>query len=174
MKNIYLVGMMGAGKTETGRILAEELALSFLDLDDEIVDRVKLTINEIFESRGEAYFRNLEKESMRLVSRGADQVVATGGGVVLDPENVGMMKATGVVVYLRTPLVLLWERIRGKTDRPLLKVPNPQEMLGKLFYERKPHYEAAHDYAVNTEEKSPGEVARDVINLLGLARYGSH
>lgn len=168
MKNIYLIGMMGAGKSVTGKVLASELQLRFVDLDEEIISKVKMSINEIFEARGEAYFRKVEKEVLTAISKLQDQVVATGGGVILDPGNVGKMKETGRMVYLRAPMDILWERIQHKADRPLLKVPNSQEVFAKLFLQRKLLYESLHDHAVNTEKKDPGEIAREIMNLLGL------
>ncbi len=171
MKNIYLIGMMGAGKTSTGEALAKELSLNFVDMDEGIVKSTKMTINEIFESRGGPYFRKLEREGLKLVSKTKGQVVATGGGVVLDPENVRLMKESGILIYLRAPIETLWSRVQTKTDRPLLKTLNPKEVFAKLFYERKPLYEAIRDHAVNTEGRNPLEVAREVITILRLTSH---
>ncbi len=171
MKNIYLIGMMGAGKTVTGEALADELNMKFIDLDEEIVKKVKMNINDIFETRGEPYFRRLEKESLNVAAKIRDRVIATGGGIVLDPDNVMLMKETGFVIYLQAPLEILWERIRNKADRPLLKVSNPQEVFAKLFLQRKRLYESIHDHAVNTQQKQPVQLAREIINLLGLSSH---
>ncbi|MBI4549732.1 MAG: shikimate kinase [Candidatus Omnitrophica bacterium] len=171
MKKIYLIGMMGAGKTETGRALAREAGLDFVDLDEEIVKRTHMTINEIFECRGEPFFRKAERDALEEASRSKNGVIATGGGAVLDPENVLLMRSSGKVVYLRTSLATLWQRTRTKTDRPLLRASNPEEVLAKLFAQRKGVYESVHDFAVNTDGKTPGAVAEDIVKLLGL---GSH
>lgn len=171
MKNIYLIGMMGAGKTVTGKMLAEELSLAFIDLDERIVQQAKMSVNEIFESRGEPYFRRLEKEDLKHVSKARDQVVATGGGAVLDPENVRLMKETGIVIYLRASMDELWDRVQHKTDRPLLRAPNPVEIFARLFAERRPLYESSHDYAVQTGSREPHEVLREILQLLGLESH---
>lgn len=166
MKNLYLVGMMGSGKSSTGEALASELALPFVDLDEEIVRKLGMSINDIFATRGEPYFRKVEKDELRLFAKKREQVIATGGGAVLDPENAALMKQTGLVIYLRTTLEVLWQRVQRKSDRPLLKTANPLDVFGRLFAERKGIYESIHDYSVNTEFKTPAQVAREILELL--------
>jgi shikimate kinase len=171
MKKVYLIGMMGAGKTETGRALAREGGLDFLDLDEEIVKRVHMTVNEIFEFRGETFFRMAEKEALQAASKSRVGVVATGGGVVMDPDNVVLMKSSGRLVYLRTTLPTLWARTRSKKDRPLLRAANPEEVLARIFAQRKAVYESVHDFAVNTDDKTPDAVAEEIAKLLGLSSH---
>ena len=171
MKNLYLVGMMGSGKSSTGEALASELALPFVDLDEEIVRKVRMSINDIFATRGEPYFRKVEKDELSLCAKKRDQVIATGGGVVLDPENTAFMKQTGLVIYLRTSLEVLWQRVQRKSDRPLLKTAHPLEVFARLFAERKAIYESIYDYSVNTESKTPSQVAREIAELLKLKSH---
>lgn len=171
MKNLYLVGMMGSGKSSTGESLAAELSFPFVDTDEEIVKKVKMSINEIFETRGEPYFRKVEKEALLLFAKKGSQVIATGGGAVLDPENVTLMKQTGLIIYLRTPMEVLWQRVQHKADRPLLKASNPHDVFARLFTERKPIYEAIYDHSVNTEQKTPLQVAREIAELLKLKSH---
>jgi len=171
MKNLYLVGMMGSGKSSTGEALASELSLPFVDLDEEIVRKVKMSVNEIFETRGEPYFRKVEKEVFLSFTKKGNQVMATGGGAVLDPENVALMKQTGLIIYLRTPMEVLWQRVQHKSDRPLLKAAKPQDVFARLFTERRAIYEAIYDHSVNTESKTPFEVAREIAELSKLKSH---
>lgn len=162
MKNVYLIGMMGSGKTSSGRALAKLLALPFFDLDDQIVERSGQSINDIFKTKGEPYFRSLESELLNEISRKTDQVVATGGGIVLSSSNNEKMKSTGHVIYLKTSLDVLWERVKEKKDRPLLSGPDPQKALAGLFYGRTPLYEANSDKFFSTDRKSPEAVAAEI------------
>lgn len=162
MKNIYLIGMMGSGKTTTGKALAKLLSISFVDLDDQIVERVGKSINDIFATEGESYFRTVESELLLETSGGRDQVVATGGGIVLNAANRERMKNTGVVIYLKTSLNVLWDRVKSKTDRPLLRGRDPQETLAALFRDREPLYEAGADKSFLTNGKSPESVAVEI------------
>ena len=163
MRNVYLVGMMGSGKTTSGRELARLLSISFTDLDDLIVDRAGRSINEIFHSEGEPYFRKLERDLLGQVTSQSNQVVATGGGVVLDPLNRERLKTSGVVIYLKTGLQVLWERVQEKKDRPLLATSDPQGALAVLFRERSPLYEEVSDKTFLTDKKSSEEVAREIF-----------
>mgnify|MGYP001563273272 CR=1 FL=1 len=162
MKNVYLVGMMGSGKTSSGRALARLLALPFVDLDDDITERDGHSINDIFESKGEPYFRTLERELLLQVSRKTDQVIATGGGIVLDPANRLRMRETGHVIYLKTGLPVLWDRVKEKKDRPLLSGPDREQALAGLFYARTPLYESSSDKVFLTDQKSPEAVALEI------------
>ena len=162
MKNVYLIGMMGSGKTSSGRALAKLLALPFIDLDDRIVDYVGHSINDIFKMEGESYFRNVESKLLLQVSHASDQVVATGGGIVLNPSNGDRMKNTGLVIYLKTSLNVLGERVKEKKDRPLLVASNPKRALADLFHERTPLYEEHADKIFLTDRKSPEAVALEI------------
>jgi shikimate kinase len=162
MKNIYLIGMMGSGKTTTGQALAKLFALKFVDVDDLIVERAHQSINDIFKKQGEPYFRKLESEILHEVSMRSSQVASTGGGIVLMPENVEQMKKTGTVIYLKTSLEVLWERVKDKTDRPLLKTRKPQKTLADLLRDRSFLYEAAQNKTFLTDQKTPEEVATEI------------
>lgn len=164
--NIYLVGMMGSGKSVTGKSLATMLNCGFVDLDDLIQDRTKKTIVEIFETQGEAHFRHEESKLLKEVALGGPRVVATGGGTVLNPDNVLRMKETGKVVFLETSIDVLWDRVKNKKNRPLLKSDDPKSTLLKIFSERMPVYESIADFRVPTDGQGPDAVAEKIYEAL--------
>jgi shikimate kinase len=136
---------MGAGKTTVGRQLARRLGRSFLDSDHEIVARTGVPIPTIFEIEGEEGFRRREAQTIFEVTEANDIVLATGGGVVVNPDNRRRLHETGWVVYLDVPPVLLYERTRHDRNRPLLNVPDPMARLEELYAARDPLYrEIAH------------------------------
>ncbi|PKO42374.1 MAG: shikimate kinase [Betaproteobacteria bacterium HGW-Betaproteobacteria-4] len=144
-RNIYLVGLMGAGKTTVGRQLAKRLARPFFDSDHEIVERTGVPIPTIFEIEGEEGFRRREVQTIHELTESAGIVMATGGGVVLNPENRQRLHDTGWVVYLNVPPALLFERTRHDRNRPLLHVADPLVKLEELHALRDPLYrETAH------------------------------
>ncbi len=144
-RNIYLVGLMGAGKTTVGRMLAKRLGRLFLDSDHEIVERTGVPIPTIFEIEGEDGFRRREAQTIHELTAGSDLVLATGGGVVINPENRQRLHETGWVVYLNVPPRLLYERTRHDRNRPLLQVADLLARLEGLHAVRDPLYrEAAH------------------------------
>jgi shikimate kinase len=155
--------MMGSGKTTTGRALARLAKMNFFDIDEAIEARAHQSINEIFKDKGEEFFRAEEKRLLAEASQKKNTVIATGGGIVLDPENIDKMKATGKVIYLVTLVETLWERVKQKVDRPLLQVRDPREMLTFLFQERCPFYEVAADLRVDTDGLAPEAVAEKIL-----------
>ncbi len=134
--NIYLVGLMGSGKTTIGRSLAKRLELDFIDSDREIELRTGVSIPTVFEIEGEEGFRKREAQVIADLSRLSRRVVATGGGVILRPENRANLRASGFVIYLNVPPLTLWERTRNDRNRPLLKVSDPLQRLQDLFTQR--------------------------------------
>ena len=143
--NIYLVGLMGAGKTTIGRQLARRLGRRFYDSDHEIVARTGVPIPTIFEIEGEEGFRRRESLAIAELTSGTDIVLATGGGVVLSPENRKRLHDSGWVVYLNVPPTMLFERTRHDRNRPLLRVENPLGKLEELHALHDPLYrETAH------------------------------
>jgi shikimate kinase len=143
--NIYLIGLMGAGKTTVGRQLARRLGREFFDTDHEIVERTGVPIPTIFEIEGEDGFRRREAQTIEELTAMRGIVLATGGGVVLDPENRRRLHDTGWVVYLNVPPFLLYQRTRNDRNRPLLQVEDPLARLEALHTQRDPLYrETAH------------------------------
>lgn len=148
-ENVYLVGLMGAGKTTVGRSLARRLGLGFVDTDREIESRTGVNIPTIFEIEGDEGFRRRESCVMAEIAKKKGWVVATGGGGVLREENRAGMRASGFVVYLNVPPRTLWERTRYGKNRPLLQVDDPLSKLNQLFVARDPLYREVADFVVN-------------------------
>jgi shikimate kinase len=148
-QNIYLVGLMGAGKTTVGRQLAKRLGRTFYDSDHEIVARTGVPIPTIFEIEGEDGFRRREAQAIAELSGEQNIVLATGGGVVLNPENRQRLHETGWVVYLNVPPTLLYERTRHDRNRPLLQVADPLARLEELYATRDPLYRQTAHFVVN-------------------------
>lgn len=144
-QNIFLVGMMGAGKTTIGRQLARRLQRRFVDCDHEIESRTGVKIPVIFEIEGEAGFRKRESQVIAELAQEPGLVIATGGGAVLKEENRVCLTHHGIVIYLSVPPYNLWERTRNDTNRPLLQVANPRARIEELHALRDPLYrEVAH------------------------------
>lgn len=163
--NIYLVGFMGTGKTVVGKHLAKKLKLKFIDLDTIIEKKEKRKIRNIFSRDGEAYFRQKEKEAVVEVSKKKNIVVATGGGVVINPENLKRFKGSGVVICLSSRPQVIFGRTRNQSQRPLLNVDNPEEKIEGLLKKRARFYARA-DFNIDTSLKSIKQVAQEIIHIL--------
>lgn len=163
--NLYLVGMMGTGKSAVGRPLAERLGYTFLDADDTIARAAGRSIPELFELEGEEGFRRLETQVLNQIACLQRLVVATGGGVVTRPENWGHLRQ-GVVVWLDAPAPLLLERLQADpTPRPLLQAADPAARLAELMERRTPLYAQA-DLRVVQDGRGPAAVADQVLDAL--------
>lgn len=164
--NIFLVGPMGAGKTTIGRHLATLLHRRFVDVDHEIEKRTGVTIPVIFEIEGEAGFRRRESTLVDELSRDEGIVLATGGGAVLMEENRRVLKERGTVVYLQADIETLVERTRRDRNRPLLQTEDPRGKIEELLRQREPIYREVADVVVDTGQRAPSSVARDVAMRL--------
>jgi shikimate kinase len=163
--NIFLVGMMGAGKTTLGKALASRLGREFFDTDRVLVERTGVPVATIFEIEGEPGFRRREALALAELAQRSDCVIATGGGIVLAPENREAMRSSGTVIYLRARLESLWERTRHDTTRPLLASPDPRGTLQRLLQEREPLYREAAHLVVETGSQS----AATLLNRVAAA-----
>lgn len=172
--NIFLIGPMGAGKTTIGRQLAQALHKTFLDVDHEIESRTGVSIPTIFDIEGEAGFRSREAQVLSDLAQGHDLVLATGGGAVLREENRAALRQYGTVVYLRADLEILYERTRRDRNRPLLQTPDPRGKIQALLAEREPLYLALADIVVETGQRPPASVARDVMQALKQQAFHEH
>ncbi|HKU70864.1 MAG TPA: shikimate kinase [Burkholderiales bacterium] len=159
-RNVFLVGMMGAGKTSMGKVLARRLNKTFLDCDHEIERLTGVKVAVIFEIEGEAGFRQRETKTLAELVLHKDIVLATGGGAVLSPENRRLLAENGVVVYLRATAVDLWNRTRHDKNRPLLRTADPRARLEQLHAERDPLYREVADIVVDTGSQSLASLAQ--------------
>lgn len=166
LNNIYLVGLMGAGKTTVGRILARQLHKTFVDTDREIEKRTGVTIPIIFEFEGETGFRSREAAVIEEFVKREDVVLATGGGAVMNPENRTRLATNGRVVYLHAQPADLFQRTRRSQNRPLLQTEDPQAKLVELYLQRDPLYREIADVVVDTGRQSAGKLASQLIGLL--------
>ena len=165
MSNIYLVGFMGTGKTETARLLAKQLKRAFVDMDESIVKSEKMPIARIFTTKGEPYFRKLEKDIIRTLSRKDNLVVACGGGSFVDPENIATLKKSGTVICLTSSVEMILKRTGGSRVRPLLNVDVPKKRAEELLSQRRPFYAQAH-YTIDCDKLTVAETAQEVLKLL--------
>lgn len=164
--NIFLIGPMGAGKTTIGRQLAAMLKRRFVDADHVIESRTGVSIPTIFDIEGEAGFRSREAAVIDDLTRDHDLVLATGGGAVLREDNRAVLKERGTVVYLRADLETLVERTRRDRNRPLLQTADPRGKIEELLRAREPIYLELADIIVDTGERAPASVARDILTRL--------
>ena len=149
-RNIYLIGMPGAGKSTIGRALAKCLHMTFVDADHALTDRTGVPIVTIFELEGEAGFRQRETALIVELSARSNILVATGGGAILEQGNRALLHSTGVVVYLRAKLDDLWARTQHDGKRPLLRAGNPRAVLASLLEIREPLYAEIADIIVES------------------------
>lgn len=156
---------MATGKSSVGKEIASHLKCDFLDLDELIEKEEGKSITDIFKEKKEPYFRSLEKKFLGEISRKDKQVVSCGGGIVIDPDNIKLMKETGVMVCLSAKPEIILERARKFSHRPLLNAPDPQERIYSLLAQRQKFYDQA-DITVDTSAISVKQVATQVLNFL--------
>jgi shikimate kinase len=164
--NLILVGMMGAGKTTVGRLLAKRLKRVFHDSDELIESRCGVRIPVIFDIEGEAGFRMRESQAIAELCALGDIVLATGGGAVLAAENRRRLAAGGTVVYLHARPGQLWQRVRHDRNRPLLANADPQAKLEELYAQRDPLYREVADVVVDTGRQSVQTLTKDLLARL--------
>jgi len=163
--SIALIGFMGTGKTVVGKALAEKLNREFVELDVLIEQKAGKPISEIFQQDGEVAFRELEIEVAKEVSENKNQVIACGGGLVLNKINIDRLKEDSVIVYLTASPRVILERVLGDGgERPLLKASNKAEKIQELLRFRKPFYEQAADIKIDTSKLDIGAVTEQIIN----------
>lgn len=149
--NIILVGLSGSGKTVIGRAAARELHWPFIDFDTEIEHRQHMSVPQIFENRGEAYFRGLEQDLTRELVTCSGTIMSAGGGWVTNREAVALLRPTGRIIYLRAaPETLVGRLATARVRRPLLEVPDPLDRLTRMLEARRAFYEEA-DLVIDTE-----------------------
>lgn len=165
-RNVFLIGLMGSGKTTIGQLLAKRLQLPFIDSDHELEQRTGVSVATIFEIEGEAAFRQREASVIDEISRNDGVVLGTGGGAILDPQTRNHLRERGTVVYLHSTAETSYERIRRTRDRPLLMVNDPLVRLRQLYDFRNPLYlETAH-FVVESYRDRPTAVVSEISGIL--------
>ena len=170
--NVALVGFMGTGKTSVGRLVAQRLQFEFLDTDDCIEAKVGKPISQIFAEQGEAVFREHECEVVRSLESRRNTVIATGGGLAANPGCLASLKTHALIVCLWASPETIWQRVHHQTHRPLLQTDDPELRIRRLLAERNPFYRQA-DVLLNTERRSPRQIAQIVINQFRNERSDS-
>lgn len=164
--NIFLVGLMGAGKTTVGKLIARHLNRPFIDSDHEIEKRTGVNIPLIFELEGEAGFRTREAAVIEELTRQKNIVLATGGGAILSQQNRDNLRHNGTVIYLRAKVEDLWQRTRHDKNRPLLQIADPQAKLRELFAQRDPLYCEIADIIVDSGAQSAHALVHQIEERL--------
>lgn len=164
-RSIVLVGLMGAGKSSVGRRLASRLGLPFVDADNEVEAAAGCTIEEMFETHGEQYFRDGERRVIARLLNGPRQVLATGGGAYMDPSTRACIRERGIAVWLRAEHDVLMKRVKRRKDRPLLKQGDPAETLRRLMEVRYPIYAEA-DITVDSGDGPHELVVEEIVRRL--------
>lgn len=164
-KNIFLIGFMGCGKSTMAGMLAEALDMELVEMDETIEAEEGRSINNIFATDGEQYFRDLETKLITRISDKGNMVVSCGGGAILRQENVDIMKKNGCVVYLCATPETIYKRVRNSTNRPLLNGNMNVEYISELMGKRIDKYEAAADYKISVDGKEKLQVLEELVTL---------
>jgi shikimate kinase len=164
-RNIVLVGMMGAGKSSIGKRLADRLGLTFIDADGEIEMAAGKSIPEIFAEHGEPYFREGEKRVIARILEGSGNVLATGGGAFMNAETRARIATRAVSVWLKAEAEVLMHRVRKRSNRPLLRTPDPEATLRALLAEREPVYALA-DITAMSREVPHEMIVNEIVDAL--------
>jgi shikimate kinase len=165
-KSIVLIGMMGAGKSSVGRVLERRTGLARLDTDEAVAAHFGMSISETFEKHGEEKFRDTETEVLRKLAPDRAAIVTTGGGIVLRPANVELLKRLGTIVWLNADEMTLFERASRRNTRPLLQNDDPRAVFSELFRKRAPIYKATADFAIDTSNLNHDEAAETILNKI--------
>jgi shikimate kinase len=164
MKNIVLVGFMGSGKTTVGQLLSEKTGMPLVDMDTLIEKRAGKTINEIFAGHGEPHFRTLERELVKELAARGGQIISTGGGIVLNSDNISDFEKTGLVVCLLVDAETVLDRLRHDTSRPLLAGDKETKII-ELLENRRSLYESITHTIDTSGRPSPEPTACEIIDL---------
>lgn len=171
-RNLVLVGLMGAGKSSIGRLVANQLGIPFVDTDIEIERVSRMTIPELFAAYGEDEFRALETRVIKRLLKGGPRVVSTGGGAFINERTRQQVKRSGLSVWLKADLDVLWERVGKRETRPLLQTENPKQTLEKLMIARYPIYAEA-DLVVWSRDVSKEIMVKEVLAAVAEGRQES-
>ncbi|MEM7147739.1 MAG: shikimate kinase [Verrucomicrobiota bacterium] len=160
--NITLIGFMGSGKTTIGQELAPSLDFAFIDTDNLIVAQAGKSIPDIFADHGEDHFRDIESQTLAGLAEKSGNVIATGGGIILRPENRSLLQEIGFTVWLDASEDTIFDRVSRNRERPLLHTDNPRETIAQLLEQRRPLYQEAADLVVSTNDLNLDEVIHGI------------
>ncbi len=161
--NIFRIGFMGVGKSTISKVLQNTFAMDVIEMDEIIAEKNGMSISEIFELHGEAFFRNEETNLLKECADRRNVIVSCGGGVAMRPENIEEMKKSGKIVLLTATPETILRRVENNHDRPLLENNKTVEHIAKLMEQRRPAYEAAADYVISTNDKNAFEICEEII-----------
>lgn len=167
MENIFLVGFMGCGKSSVASCLSDKHGMDVIEMDECIVEKVGMSISDIFATYGETYFRDVEARILQEIQEEANKVVSCGGGVVLRESNVALMKRSGRIVFLTATPETVLERIKNNDDRPLLQKHKSVESIREMMEQRREKYERAADLIIDTDRKSIEEICVEILEKVG-------
>jgi len=165
-KNIVLIGFMGCGKSTLGSRLAYRIKYSFIDSDRKIEEDMNLSINEIFEKYGEEYFRKLENETIKKISKIDKQVIATGGGVIKNPDNIAQLKKRGIVLYLSATPEHIYSNLKNDNTRPLLQNGDKLKIITDMLGHREELYKKYADVIIELDESSINDTVEKIIERI--------
>lgn len=163
MKNLFLIGYMGTGKSTVASYLAKQYGLGIVEMDQVIVEREGTSIADIFETRGEGYFRDIESKLIEEIQSEKNKVVSCGGGVVLRKQNVDMMKKSGHIILLTATPQTILERVKDDDARPLLQGNKTVDFIQSMMDKRRPYYESAADVVITTDDKIVAHICDEII-----------
>lgn len=166
MKNIYLIGFMGAGKSTIAKELVKKTDAKRIEMDQMIVDQQGMAISDIFDKYGEEHFRDLETELLRSFSGKTNLVVSCGGGSVLRDENAGLMKENGCIILLKATPETIYERVKNSTERPILNGNMNVEFISELMEKRRERYESVADITVCVDGKEKAEICEEILEAV--------
>jgi len=166
MNNIYLIGMMGSGKSTVGKKLATNLNMHYVDTDSDIESINQMNISEIFQQSGEKKFREMESAYFIEKSKQENQVFSTGGGIILNQRNCRILKSNGITFFLETDCEVLLNRITNISKRPLLNNQNSIEKMSLIWEERKKYYYKSCDHIINTDNLSINDVINEIVRKI--------
>ena len=168
MRNVFLIGFMGSGKSTIASYLAENYGMEIIDMDQLIVEREGMAIPDIFAQKGELYFRDVETSLLIEIQGEQNKVVSCGGGVVLREKNIQAMKKSGQVVLLNAKPETILERVKDDDNRPLLRGNKNVQFILDMMGKRQPNYEAAADLVIHTDGKSADEICKEIISKVKI------
>lgn len=165
-KNIVLIGFMGSGKSTVSHLLSRRLSRRCISLDAMIEEKEQRSIKDIFAQLGEAYFRRIEKEMVRRIALESFLIIDTGGGIVLDPENIALLKQNGILFYLDATEDTIYRRLQNDQTRPLLQGSDPRQNIKKLIEQRLPQYIKAADHVIDANDDEALPAMNEILKRI--------